>query len=96
VIRVFIVDDQALVRGGFRMLIEAEDDLEVAGEAADGMAALERLAALPTDAVDVILMDIRMPGWTASRPPPNSPARTIRRGSWCSPRSTSTSTSTLP
>ena len=35
-ITVFLVDDQALVRGGFRLLIEAEDDLEVVGEAADG------------------------------------------------------------
>ena len=39
-IKVFLVDDQALVRGGFRMLIEAEDDIEVVGEAADGAAAV--------------------------------------------------------
>ena len=37
-ITVFLVDDQALVRGGFRMLIDAEDDLEVVGEAGDGAA----------------------------------------------------------
>ena len=41
VTRVFLVDDQALVRGGFRMLIEAEDDLEVVGEASDGREALD-------------------------------------------------------
>ncbi len=57
-ITVFLVDDQALVRGGFRMLIEAEDDLEVIGEAGDGQQALDILA---RTAADVVLMDIRMP-----------------------------------
>jgi DNA-binding NarL/FixJ family response regulator len=57
-ISVFLVDDQALVRGGFRMLIESEDDLVVVGEAADGEAALVALARQPAD---VVLMDIRMP-----------------------------------
>jgi DNA-binding NarL/FixJ family response regulator len=57
-IRVFLVDDQALVRGGFRMLIEAEDDIEVVGEAADGA---EAVAALTRIEADVVLMDIRMP-----------------------------------
>ncbi len=57
-IRVLLVDDQSLVRSGFRMLIEAEDDMEVAGEAADGAQALQVLA---QRAVDVVLMDIRMP-----------------------------------
>jgi DNA-binding NarL/FixJ family response regulator len=55
---VFLADDQSLVRGGFRMLIEAEDDLEVVGEAADGAAAVKRLI---SDPADVVLMDIRMP-----------------------------------
>ena len=57
-IRVFLADDQALVRSGFRMLIEAEDDLAVIGEAADGAAAVQALTAQPAD---VVLMDIRMP-----------------------------------
>ena len=57
-IRVFLADDQALVRGGFRMLIEAEDDLVVVGEAPDGAAAVQALLAHPCD---VVLMDIRMP-----------------------------------
>jgi len=57
-ISVLIVDDQSLVRSGFRMLIESEDDMEVAGEAADGAQALQALAQRP---VDVVLMDIRMP-----------------------------------
>ncbi len=56
---VLLVDDQALLRVGFRLVIESEPDLEVVGEAADGRVALEQVAAL---APDVVLMDIRMPG----------------------------------
>ena len=57
--RVFLVDDQALVRAGFRMLIEAQPDMEVVGEADDGRTALEALA---VRSADVVLMDVRMPG----------------------------------
>ena len=57
--RVLLVDDQALLRLGFRLVLEAESDLEVVGEAGDGRAALEQVAAL---APDVVLMDVRMPG----------------------------------
>ena len=57
-IRVLVVDDQALVRGGFRMILEAQQDIEVVGEAEDGLHALERVAELEPD---VVLMDIRMP-----------------------------------
>ena len=57
-VRVLIVDDQALVRAGFRMILEAEGDLEVVGEAADGHAAVEAALRLKPD---VILMDVRMP-----------------------------------
>ena len=57
-IRVMIVDDQALVRAGFRMVLDAEPDIEVAAERGDGQAALD---ALSGRAVDVVLMDIRMP-----------------------------------
>jgi DNA-binding NarL/FixJ family response regulator len=57
--RVVLVDDQALVRGGLRALLEAEPDLEVVGEAADGAAAVDVVAAVRPD---VVLMDIRMPG----------------------------------
>ena len=56
--RVMIVDDQALVRAGFRMVLDAEPDIEVVAECADGQAALD---ALPGRDVDVVLMDIRMP-----------------------------------
>ncbi len=56
---VLLVDDQALLRVGFRLVIESEPDLEVVGEAADGRVALEQVTAL---APDVVLMDIRMPG----------------------------------
>lgn len=57
-IRVFLADDQALVRSGFRMLIEAEDDMAVVGEASDGEGAVRALSAHPCD---VVLMDVRMP-----------------------------------
>lgn len=57
-LRVMLVDDQALVRSGFRMLIDAEDDMEVVAEASNGREALEKLE---TQRVDVVLMDIRMP-----------------------------------
>jgi DNA-binding NarL/FixJ family response regulator len=58
VIRVLIVDDQSLVRAGFRMILESEEDVEVVGEAADGEQALTAVAELEPD---VILMDVRMP-----------------------------------
>jgi DNA-binding NarL/FixJ family response regulator len=58
VIRVLIADDQALVRGGFRVLVDSAPDLEVVGEAADGAQAVD--LALRTRP-DVVLMDIRMP-----------------------------------
>ena len=57
-IRVFIADDQALVRGGFRMILDAQPDMEVVGEAQDGREALRAVADLRPD---VVLMDIRMP-----------------------------------
>ena len=55
---VLIADDQALVRGGLRMILDAQPDLEVVGEAADGREALRRTREL---APDLVLMDIRMP-----------------------------------
>ena len=58
-IRVLLVDDQELIRLGFRMVLEAEGDLVVVGEAADGQQAISQTAALRPD---VVLMDIRMPG----------------------------------
>ncbi|MCB2177360.1 MAG: response regulator transcription factor [Actinomycetales bacterium] len=58
-IRVLLVDDQALMRMGFAMVLDAEDDLEVVGEAGDGATALAQVRALRPD---VVLMDVRMPG----------------------------------
>jgi DNA-binding NarL/FixJ family response regulator len=57
-IRVLLVDDEQLIRTGLRMILEAEDDLEVVGSAVDG---LDALAAVDRLAPDVVLMDIRMP-----------------------------------
>jgi DNA-binding NarL/FixJ family response regulator len=67
VIRVVLVDDQELVRAGFRMVLDAQPDIEVVGEAGDGAAAIELLSATRAD---VVLMDVRMPrmdGVTATR-----------------------------
>lgn len=55
---VFLADDQSLVRSGFRMLIDAEDDMSVIGEATTGLGAVTALTVNPAD---VVLMDIRMP-----------------------------------
>jgi DNA-binding NarL/FixJ family response regulator len=76
-IRVFLVDDQRMVRAGFRMLVDSQPDLTVVGEAGDGGEAIERLA---VTACDVVLMDVRMPrvdGVVATRElqaRPNPPA----------------------
>ena len=58
-IRVLIVDDDTLVRAGLRLMIETQDDLVVAGEAADGDEAIALVRQLRPD---VVLMDVRMPG----------------------------------
>jgi len=58
-IRVLLADDQGLVRAGFRMILRAEPDIEVVGEAGDGAEAVTRAR---DTCPDVVLMDIRMPG----------------------------------
>jgi DNA-binding NarL/FixJ family response regulator len=56
--RIVIADDEALVRGGLRMILEAQPDMEVVGEAADGRSALDHVRELRPD---LVLMDVRMP-----------------------------------
>ena len=58
-VRVLLADDQALVRSGFRLILEAREDIEVVGEAENGAEAIELALRLDPD---VILMDVRMPG----------------------------------
>jgi DNA-binding NarL/FixJ family response regulator len=79
VIRVVLADDQALLRAGLRALLEAEDDLEVAGEAANGREAVDVVRATHPD---VVLMDIRMPdvdGLEATRAIATDPALNATR-----------------
>jgi DNA-binding NarL/FixJ family response regulator len=59
VIRVLLADDQALIRAGFRVLVDAAEDLQVVGEATDG---LQAVGLARSERADVVLMDIRMPG----------------------------------
>jgi DNA-binding NarL/FixJ family response regulator len=78
-IRVAIADDQGLVRAGFRMIISSEPDMEIAGEAGDGQAAIDLVR---REQPDVVLMDIRMPrvdGLAATRAitGPGSKARVV-------------------
>ncbi|WP_369193966.1 response regulator [Streptomyces djakartensis] len=73
-IRVLLADDQALVRAGFRALLDAQPDIGVAGEAADGAQAVRRIRELRPD---IVLMDIRMPvldGLAATREVTGDPA----------------------
>ncbi len=60
-IKVMLVDDQHLLRMGFRLILEGEEDLEVVAEAADGAEALETIDSLGDARPDVVLMDVRMP-----------------------------------
>jgi DNA-binding NarL/FixJ family response regulator len=63
-IRVLLVDDQSLLRMGFRLILEAEPDIEVVGEAGDGASGVSMASALHPD---VVLMDVRMPGMDGLR-----------------------------
>ena len=71
-IRVLLADDQELMRTGFRLILSAEPDLDVVGEASDGSRAVDEAARLRPD---VVLMDVRMPGvenGDRGNPPPSA------------------------
>jgi DNA-binding NarL/FixJ family response regulator len=78
-VRVLVVDDQELVRAGFAMIVQSQDDLEVVGEASDGREAIEQARRLRPD---VVLMDIRMPEMDGVA----ATSQIVRSGSDGSPR----------
>ena len=81
-IRVVVVDDEVLLRGGLVSLVDSADDLTVVGEASNGREALDVVTELLPD---VVLMDIRMPeldGLEATRRLATRPARRRRPGCW--------------
>jgi YesN/AraC family two-component response regulator len=82
VIRVVLADDQALIRAGFRVLVDAAEDLQVVGEATDGRQAVDLAR---SERADVVLMDIRMPGVDGLEPPGAFP----RTRTWPGSRSSS-------
>src|SRR5215217_7272117 len=86
-IRVALVDDQAIVRAGLARILSPTDGFDVVAECVSGHEAVERLRDLRPD---VILMDIRMPGLDASPPRPGCGRRCLAARSSCSPLSART------
>jgi len=64
--RILLVDDHAVVRQGFKMILDAQSDMEIVGEAANGREAVELAAQLSPD---IVVMDVAMPELMASKPP---------------------------
>ena len=93
VIRVFIADDQSLVRDGLKLVVDSQQDMTVVGEASDGREALEALA---VTTADVVLMDVRMPRLDGVAATARLIQRPTRRACSCSPPSTSTNTCSPP
>ena len=73
-LRIALVDDQDLVRSGFRMILDAQKDMCVVGQASDGVGVLPMVKATQPD---IVLMDIRMPTLDASPPPTRFWAATL-------------------
>jgi YesN/AraC family two-component response regulator len=79
-IRVLLVDDHRLVRAGLQSLLEACEDIEVVGSAADGREALDLVGRVEPD---VVLMDLSMPGMAGSRRPAACSTSTPASRWWC-------------